>query len=290
MNIDLSGKIAVVTGGSGALGSAMCLGLAASGAKVAILARGREKAQRLADKINAQGYEAMALSCDVVDVESVSHCASQILTAFGPCDILVNAAGGNSPLATTSKERLGNDDAESILAGLQPGTASSISSTFFDLDPVGVRSVFDLNFMGTFIPTQAFSKQMLGRQGGAIINIASMGSYAPMTKVPAYCAAKAAIVNFTEWLAVHFAPVGIRVNAIAPGFFLGEQNRLLLQGEDGTLTARGIKIIEHTPAGRFGLPEDLVGTLLWLSDESASRFVTGIVVPVDGGFNAFAGV
>lgn len=290
MNANLSGKVAVVTGGSGALGSAMCLGLAASGAKVAILARGVEKAKSLVDRIIAQGHEAMALPCDVVEVESVSRCASQIATEFGPCDILVNAAGGNSPLATTAKERLDKDDVERLLAGLYQKPASGNSSTFFDLDPAGVRSVFDLNFMGTFIPTQAFSEQMLAKQGGAIINIASMGSYAPMTKVPAYCAAKAAIVNFTEWLAVHFAPVGIRVNAIAPGFFLGEQNRKLLQGEDGTLTARGIKIIEHTPSGRFGLPEDLVGTLLWLCDGSASRFVTGIVVPVDGGFNAYAGV
>jgi len=290
MNVDLRGKVAVVTGGSGALGSAMCRELAASGAKVAILARGAEKAQSLVDEIIAQGQKAMALSCDVVDVESVSRCAAQISAEFGPCDILVNAAGGNSPLATTAKERLDKDDAERNLAGPRAGAEPAHSSTFFDLDPAGVRSVFDLNFMGTFIPTQAFSRQMLGRRGGSIINIASMGSFAPMTKVPAYCAAKAAIVNLTEWLAVHFAPVGIRVNAIAPGFFLGEQNRRLLQGDDGALTARGVKIIEHTPAGRFGLPEDLVGTLLWLCDESASRFVTGIVVPVDGGFNAYAGV
>lgn len=290
MIVDLQGKTAVVTGGSGVLGSAMCMGLARAGARVAVLARGLEKAQRLVEKIEEEGGTAMAVSCDVLDAEAVASGAERIQAAFGCCDILLNAAGGNSPKATTVKERLDSGDAESMRSASQGHRVSAEAATFFDLDPVGVRAVFDLNFMGTFIPTQVFASQMVGKGAGTIVNMASMGSFTPMTKVPAYCAAKAAIVNFTEWLAVHLAPVGIRVNAIAPGFFLGEQNRNLLQNANGNLTERGQKIIARTPFGRFGLPEDLVGTLLWLCDASASGFITGTVIPVDGGFNAFTGI
>ncbi|SLM18780.1 Uncharacterized oxidoreductase UxuB [uncultured spirochete] len=291
MTVYLHGNTAVVTGGSGVLGSAMCVGLAKAGAQVAVLARGLEKAQHLVDTIEAEGGTAMAVSCDVLDAEAVAHSAELVTKTFGRCDILLNAAGGNNPKATTIKERLDAEDIERIMS---PATGnreqSANASTFFDLDPDGVRSVFDLNFMGTFIPTQIFASHMMGMSVATIINMASMGSYAPMTKVPAYCAANAAIVNLTEWLAVHLAPAGIRVNAIAPGFFLGEQNRRLLQNEDGNLTLRGQKIIARTPAGRFGVPDDLVGTLLWLCDATASGFITGTVIPVDGGFNAFTGI
>jgi NAD(P)-dependent dehydrogenase (short-subunit alcohol dehydrogenase family) len=291
MTANLHGKTAVVTGGSGVLGSAMCVGLAKAGAQVAVLARGLEKAQHLVDRIESEGGTAMAIPCDVLDAEAVAHSAELVTKTFGRCDILLNAAGGNNPKATTIKERLDAEDIERIMS---PATGkreqSANATTFFELDPDGVRSVFDLNLMGTFIPTQIFASHMMGRSGATIINMASMGSYAPMTKVPAYCAAKAAIVNLTEWLAVHLAPAGIRVNAIAPGFFLGEQNRRLLQNEDGNLTPRGQKIIARTPAGRFGVPDDLVGTLLWLCDATASGFITGTVIPVDGGFNAFTGI
>jgi NAD(P)-dependent dehydrogenase (short-subunit alcohol dehydrogenase family) len=290
MTVDLHGKTAVVTGGSGVLGSAMCMGLARAGARVAVLARGLEKAQQIVDRIAAEGGTAMAVSCDVLDAEAVARSAERVTEAFGRCDILLNAAGGNSPKATTIKERLDKEEAERMKSAPQNRKASTDATTFFELDPEGVCSVFDLNFMGTFIPTQVFASQMIEQQAGTIINMASMGSFAPMTKVPAYCAAKAAVVNLTEWLAVHLAPAGIRVNAIAPGFFLGEQNRSLLQNANGNLTLRGQKIIARTPAGRFGVPDDLVGTLLWLCDASASGFITGTVIPVDGGFNAFTGI
>ncbi len=290
MTVDLHGKTAVVTGGSGVLGSAMCMGLARAGARVAVLARGLEKAQQIVDRIAAEGGTAMAVSCDVLDAGAIARSAGRVTETFGRCDILLNAAGGNSPKATTIKERLDKEDAERMKSAPQNRKASIDAATFFELDPEGVRAVFDLNFMGTFIPTQIFASQMIEQQAGTIINMASMGSFAPMTKVPAYCAAKAAIVNLTEWLAVHLAPAGIRVNAIAPGFFLGEQNRSLLQNADGKLTLRGQKIIARTPAARFGVPDDLVGTLLWLCDASASGFITGTVIPVDGGFNAFTGI
>lgn len=290
MKFDLRNKTAVVTGGTGVLGSAFSEALAGAGARVVILARDIVKAQVLVDRIEAAGGTAHALSCDVLDVQAVARSADEVVKIFGPCDILVNGAGGNNPKATTIKERLDVEDIKRLNSAVVTRAEEQDIATMFELDPEGVRSVFDLNFMGTFIPTQAFARSMVGREGSAIVNIASMGSYIPMTKVPAYCAAKAAVVNFTEWLAVHLAPAGIRVNAIAPGFFLGEQNRRLLKNPDGSLTERGEKIILRTPAGRFGVPSDLVGTLLWLCDATVSGFVTGTVVPVDGGFNAFTGV
>ena len=235
-------------------------------------------AQIVVEAIRAAGGEAIAVPCDVLDKAAVEKAAAEIQAKWGPCDILLNAAGGNHPTATSSKEIF------------DPAAENPLSGTFFDLKVEGFNHVFQLNFMGTFIPTQVFARQMLGRKGATVINISSMSAYHPLTKVAAYSAAKAAIGNFTEWLAVHLAPAGIRVNAIAPGFFLTEQNRTLLTNPDGSLTPRADKIISHTPMKRFGDPADLLGTLLWLADDQASGFVTGIVVPVDGGFNAYAGV
>lgn len=274
----LRNKVAVVTGGGGVLGSEFAKALARAGAKVAIMNRTVATAQAVVDAIQADGGEAIAVPCDVLDKAAVEKAAAEILAKLGPCDILLNAAGGNHPAATSSKEIF------------EPAADDSMAGTFFDLKVEGFNAVFQLNFMGTFIPTQVFAQQMLGRQGSTVINVSSMSAYHPLTKVAAYSAAKAAISNFTEWLAVHLAPAGIRVNAIAPGFFLTEQNRTLLTNPDGSLTPRANKIISHTPMKRFGDPQDLLGTLLWLADENAAGFVTGIVVPVDGGFNAYAGV
>ena len=274
----LQDKVAVITGGAGVLGSAFAKGLAQAGAKVAIMNRTAEKAQVVVDAIRAAGGEAIAVPCDVMDKAAVEKAAIIVMKKLGPCDILINAAGGNHPTATSAKEVF------------QPEAENPLQGTFFDLKADGFNSVFQLNFMGTFIPTQVFALQMLGRPGTTVINISSMSAYHPLTKVAAYSAAKAAVSNFTEWLAVHLASTGIRVNALAPGFFLTEQNRTLLTNPDGSLTPRAEKIITHTPMRRFGDPQDLIGTLLWLADEKASGFVTGIVVPVDGGFNAYAGV
>jgi len=274
----LQNKVAVVTGGAGVLGSAFAKGLARAGAKVAIMNRTAEKAQAVVAAIRAEGGEAIAVPCDVLDKVAVEKAAAVIKEKLGPCDILINAAGGNHPTATSVKEVF------------QPDVENPLQGTFFDLKVEGFNSVFQLNFMGTFIPTQVFALQMINRPGTTIINISSMSAYHPLTKVAAYSAAKAAVSNFTEWLSVHLASAGIRVNAIAPGFFLTEQNRTLLTNPDGSLTPRANKIITHTPMNRFGDPQDLIGTLLWLADEKTSGFVTGIVVPVDGGFNAYAGV
>jgi NAD(P)-dependent dehydrogenase (short-subunit alcohol dehydrogenase family) len=261
----LQGRSAVVTGGSGALGGAMALALASAGARVAIIGRRREAAQQMAERIAAEGYEASAVACDVLDQQSLAQAAAEL----GAVDILVNAAGGNQPAATTSPER-----------------------SFFDLDPAAMDAVVALNYTGTLLPCQVFGRGMAERGEGVIINISSMAAARPLTRVAGYGAAKSAVESLTRWLAVHMAQnysPRIRVNAIAPGFFVGEQNRRLLLNEDGSLTDRGRLIIAHTPAGRFGTPEELAGALLWLASD-ASRFVTGIVVPVDGGFNAFAGV
>ncbi|KMK78036.1 SDR family oxidoreductase [Alkalihalobacillus pseudalcaliphilus] len=274
----LAGKTAVVTGGSGVLCQSMAKELARQGMQIAILNRNQEKGQKVADEINQLGGTAMALSCDVLDNESVKHAYLVIQREFGECDLLINGAGGNHPDAVTDKEIFERGDFEN----------ASLKS-FFDLELQGFDHVFQLNLVGSLISTQIFAKGMT-QKGGTVINISSMSAPAPMTKVPAYSAAKAGIDNLTKWLAVHFAEVGIRVNAIAPGFFLTEQNRGLLLKEDGALSERAEKIIQHTPQRRFGQPEDLLGTLLWLADEQSSRFVTGITVPVDGGFMAYSGV
>lgn len=274
----LQNKVAVVTGGAGVLGSAFAKELARVGAKVAIMNRTAEKAQTVVDAIRAAGGEAIAVPCNVLDQAAVEKAAAVVKEKLGPCDILLNAAGGNHPSGVSAKEFF------------QPEVENPLQGTFFELKAEGFQSVFELNFMGTFIPTQVFAVQMLGRPGTTVINVSSMSAYHPLTKVAAYSAAKAAINNITEWMAVHLASAGIRVNAIAPGFFLTDQNRTLLTNPDGSLTPRADKIITHTPMKRFGVPQDLLGTLLWLADENASGFVTGVVVPVDGGFNAYAGV
>ena len=278
MKPDLSGKVAVVTGGAGVLCSEFAKALAVCGAKVAILGRTLSKAETVVSEIAALGGEAIAVSVDVTDSASVKAAHAEVLERLGPCDILINGAGGNNPRATTDKEyfELGDIDAD--------------TKSFFDLDEEGIEYVFNLNFIGTLLPTQAFARDMIGREGCTILNVSSMNAYTPLTKIPAYSGAKAAISNFTQWLAVHFSKVGIRVNAIAPGFFSTEQNRKLLWNEDGTPTARTGKILAATPMGRFGTPEELLGALLFLVDAKSSSFVTGIVIPVDGGFSAYSGV
>jgi NAD(P)-dependent dehydrogenase (short-subunit alcohol dehydrogenase family) len=267
---DLSGKSAIVTGGAGVLCAAICRALAACGAKVAVLDLVAVAADGLAASIRASGGEAVGLTCNVLEKTSLETAAQEVINAFGAVDILVNGAGGNKPQATTSPDQ-----------------------SFFDLPADGLRWVFDLNLMGTILPSQVFGKIMAAQKSGVILNISSMNAFRPLTRIAAYSAAKAGVSNFTQWLAVHMATEyspGIRVNAIAPGFFLTEQNRFLLTDKQtGELTARGKTILSHTPMGRFGTADDLLGTILWLLSPAAN-FVTGIVVPVDGGFSAFSGV
>ncbi len=280
MKSEFSGKVVVITGGGGILCSTIASAFGKRGARVAVLDLKVENAQKVADKIRLEGGSSIAVSCDVLDKNSLEKARESVNQAFGSCDILVNGAGGNNPKGTTSQSHYIKADELSIEEGLK---------TFFDLDPDGIRFVFELNFIGTLLPTQVFSKEMVNKKGTCIINISSMNAFRPLTKIPAYSGAKAAVSNFTQWLAVHFSKAGIRVNALAPGFFLTEQNRSLLTTSDGSLTERGKAIIEHTPLGRFGNPEDLVGAIMWLCG-GTSEFVTGVVLPIDGGFSAFSGV
>ncbi len=266
---DLTGRVAVVTGGTGTLGSAMARALAAAGAKVAILGRREAVAEEVAAAIREAGGEAMPLPADVRDPTALAAARERLETTWGRAHVLVNAAGGNRADALVHGER-----------------------TLFDLDPEAFRDVVDLNLTGTLLPVQAFGEGMARLGRGSIVNISSMAARKPLTRVIGYAAAKAGVDNLTQWLAVHAARSwgeGVRVNAIAPGFFLGDQNRALLTNEDGSPSDRGRTILEHTPMGRFGDPDDLAGTLIWLASD-ASRFVTGVIVPVDGGYDAFGGV
>ena len=275
---DLTGKVAVVTGAGGVLCSSFAKTLAKAGAKVALLDINEEAAKGFADEIVAEGGAAKAYKCNALDKDSCNAVAEAVLADLGPCDILLNGAGGNNPRATTDKEYYFSGDIDEDC------------KNFFNLDADGVSFVFNLNFLGTLIPTQAFAKQMLGREGCNIINISSMNAFTPLTKIPAYSGAKAAISNFTQWLAVHFSKEGIRVNAIAPGFFSTKQNAALLWNPDGSPTPRTDKILAATPMGRFGEAHELDGALLFLINNDAAGFITGVVLPVDGGFSSYSGV
>jgi len=277
--LDLTNKVAVVTGAGGALCSSFAKALAAQGAKVALLNRTLAKAEAVAEEIREAGGTAMAYGVNVLDKIGLEAVHEQVLRDLGPCDILLNGAGGNNAKAQTMNEYyMEGDKAKEDLV------------TFFDLDEQGIEAVFNLNFLGTLLPTQVFAQDMLDREGCCIVNVSSMNAFTPLTKIPAYSGAKAAVSNFTQWLAVHFSKVGIRVNAIAPGFFVSQQNRGLLFNDDGTPSPRAHKILNATPMGRFGEAEELNGTLLYLVDSNLSGFVTGVVIPVDGGFSAYSGV
>ncbi len=265
----LQNKTAVITGGTGVLGSSMAMALAQAGANVAIIGRRKEAGETLVEEIRKAGGKALAVQADVLQIEDLKSAKEKIISSYRTIDILINAAGGNMPGATIPPDK-----------------------TFFDLDPKAFQQVVDLNLLGTVLPSQIFGEVMAAKKTGVIINISSMSAFRPITRVVGYSAAKAAVSNFTGWLAIEMAKkygAGIRVNAISPGFFITEQNRALLTNTDGSLTARGASVVQNTPFGRFGEPEELIGTLLWLCSD-ASKFVSGVDVPVDGGFNAFCGV
>lgn len=278
---NLKGRVAVVTGGGGVLCGDFAKALARQGVKVAVLDLNEAAAQKVVDEITAAGGEAIAVGCNVLQPESMENARKIVNEKLGTCDILLNGAGGNNPKGTTTKETLEAVDLTNKDENIK---------TFFDLDPQGISFVFNLNFLGTLIPTQVFARDMAQKKNTCIVMVSSMNAYRPLTKIPAYSAAKAAVTNFTQFMAVHFADVGIRVNAIAPGFFSTNQNKTLLWNPDGTPTARTGKILAATPMKRFGEPEELDGTLLFLCDEAYSGFITGTTIPVDGGFNAYSGV
>lgn len=277
----LKGKVAVITGGGGVLCSGFAKTLASQGVKVAVLDLNESAAQKVADEIVAEGGTAIAVGCNVLEPESMKNARDVVAEKLGTCDILLNGAGGNNPKGTTTKETLEKIDLIEKDENVK---------TFFDLDPQGISFVFNLNFLGTLIPTQIFARDMALKEDSCIVMVTSMNAFRPLTKIPAYSAAKAAVANFTQFMAVHFAEMGIRVNAIAPGFFSTQQNKSLLWNEDGTPTARTGKILAATPMGRFGEPEELAGALLFLCDKEYSGFVTGTTIAVDGGFNAYSGV
>ncbi|MBQ4527099.1 MAG: SDR family oxidoreductase [Clostridia bacterium] len=275
--IDLSGKVVVVTGAGGVLCSMFAKALAKTHAKIALLDLNEDAAKANADEIVKDGGIAKGYKCNVLDKASLEEVREAIKSDFGTCDILINGAGGNNPKATCDDEYFTKDDLGSM-------------KTFFDLDQSGVEFVFNLNFLGTLLPTQVFAIDMVDKEDASIINISSMNAYTPLTKIPAYSGAKAAISNFTQWLAVHFSKTNIRCNAIAPGFFVTKQNEKLLFNDDGTPTPRTNKILSATPMDRFGEPEELIGALLFLLCKDAASFVNGVVIPVDGGFSAYSGV
>ncbi len=276
--IDLRNKVIVITGAGGILCSHLAKAVAACGAKVALLDLNKEAAQMQAEEIGSIGGIAKAYQANVLRKDSLEACHEQILKDFGSCDILINGAGGNNPKATTDNEFAEVED------------VTKDFKTFFDLEQEGVEFVFNLNFLGTLLPTQVFAKDMMGRKDCSILNISSMNAYTPLTKIPAYSGAKAAVSNFTQWLAVHFSHIGIRVNAIAPGFFSTKQNEKLLWNSDGTPTSRTGKILAATPMGRFGVVDDLVGATLFLLSPQAAGFITGVCIPIDGGFSSYSGV
>lgn len=277
--IDLKNKVVVITGAGGVICSHLAKAIAACGAKVALLDLRLDAAEAKAKEIVEEtGGSAKGYAANVLEKDSLEACHQAVLSDLGPCDILINGAGGNHPRATTDNEYAELDDAAKEI------------KTFFDLDKDGVGFVFNLNFLGTLLPTQVFAADMVGKKGCNILNISSMNAYTPLTKIPAYSGAKAAVTNFTQWLAVHFSHIGIRVNAIAPGFFSTAQNAKLLWNEDGTPTARTGKILAATPMGRFGEVDDLIGATLFLLDEKAAGFVTGVCIPIDGGFSSYSGV
>ena len=279
LNVDYSGKVVVVTGAGGLICGAMARAFAQSGAKVAALDLNEAAVLALAEELTNEGYICKGYRANVLDPVSLEAVHDAVLRDLGACDILVNGAGGNNPRATTTHETYEQGD-----------EAREDIATFFNLDKSGFDFVFNLNIMGTLLPTQVFVKDMIGKEGCSILNISSMNAFTPLTKIPAYSAAKAGISNFTQWLAVHFAPAGIRVNAMAPGFFVTNQNRALLFDAEGNPTPRTEKILAATPMKRFGKPEELLGTLNFLTDATVSGFVTGVVIPVDGGFSAYSGV
>jgi NAD(P)-dependent dehydrogenase (short-subunit alcohol dehydrogenase family) len=275
-SFNLEGKVAVITGGGGELCGIMAEALGSMGVKVAILDLNIINAETTASQIVKAGGQALAISCDVLNSDKLTECSKVICSEWGKVDLLIPGAGGNDPRGTTHEEFLGSGE-----------QLSENNQGFFDLDLSGFRHVFDLNFLGTFLTIKTFSKSMVEQGGGSIVNISSMSALTPLTKVAAYSAAKAAVSNFTQWLAVHLSQTGVRVNAIAPGFFMTEQLRFLhVNKETGELSDRARKVIAHTPLGRYGNPEDLLGTVIWLLSD-ASKFVTGIVVPIDGGFSAY---
>lgn len=276
LNIDFSGKVVVVTGAGGLICGAMARAFAQSSAKVAALDLNEEAVKKLADELKAEGYICEGYKANVLDSAALEEVHQAVLKDLGPCDILINGAGGNNPRATTDNE--------------YQHEAKEGGKSFFDLDPAGVDFVFKLNFQGSLLPTQAFAKDMVGRKSGCILNISSMNAYIPLTKIPAYSAAKAGISNFTQWLATHFAGTGIRCNAIAPGFLVSAQNKALLYNEDGTPTARSEKILKGTPMGRFVDADELLGATLFLCDDKAASAITGVVLPIDCGFSAYSGV
>lgn len=274
---DFTDKVVVATGAGGVIVGELAVEFAAAGAKVALLDLNKEAAEELVHTIEKEGGQAKAYKANVLDKEMLEDVREEILADFGPTDILINGAGGNSPKATTDNEFHATDLAED-------------TTDFFDLDQQGVEFVFNLNYLGTLLPTQVFAQDMVNREGANIINISSMNAYTPLTKIPAYSGAKAAISNLTQWLAVHFSDVGIRCNAIAPGFLVTNQNRDLLYNADGTPKERGNKILRNTPMNRFGEPSEMVGGVFFLADDNLSSFVNGVVIPIDGGFNAYSGV
>lgn len=275
----MESKVIVITGAGGILCGNFAVELAKDGHKVALLDINIDAAEKLASEIRANGGEAIAIKTNVLDKESLENAHTEILNAFGKCQILINGAGGNNPRGTTTNEYFNPEDID-----------KEDVVSFFDLQPDGVSFVFDLNFLGVLLPTQVFAKDFVMGEKGCILNISSMNAYTPLTKIPAYSGAKAAVSNLTQWLAVHFANSGVRVNAIAPGFFVTNQNRGLLFNEDGSPTARTNKILNATPMGRFGEANELMGTVRFLLDDDVSSFITGVVIPIDGGFSAYSGV